>query len=730
MIEARKAQEQVELFLDSTMDARELSEKCRDYMDHKQWTDAEVAKLKSRNQAAIVVNRVRPKIKGLVGLYNLRHTDPKAFPRTKKHEKASHAITDALRYVADKVDFQTIKIDVAEDFFVEGYGGASVEVKDHNGEKNITVNRIPWDRIYFDPHSRKHDFSDCRFKGYYLWLYREEAKELFPEADIDDLMSADFTDETTEDRPRWLDRDNDRIRIAAHYFKHKGKWHYGILSYNTWFLDPQESPYLDDDSEPTCPIELVSANMDRDNNRYGEVAGFLDQQDEINHRRSKWLFMNSSRQTFGRRGSVKDVSSLKRELSKPDGHVEFDGERFGQDFGIIPNGDQSDAQIALYQDAKGELDAISYNAQLAGDRQSGDLSGIAIERLQAAGTIELNSDFNKLAGWEKRIYAQIWARVKQFWTEEKWIRVTDDQDNLRWVGLNGELSAGQFLEEIINDESEKLGKRKEAAAAYMFLQQNNPEGLEIPVGVSNPTAELDVDIIIDQSFDVINVQDEQFRLLAQFAQGADIDIIELIQLSQIRGKDELIEKIEQRRQSASEGQSMEQQAAQAALELERKVKAEELNLKSQEVQIKQFDAETKRMAVTKETPTVSVRPDNSQADKLNFDREKLAAEIALKREEIAANAKLAILKMTATQKPVDRSPSVNVYDKDAMGMMQEAINVMGQSVAASNQSILASSQSIKSSQSEVAGAIKELASAMQKPKQIKRDKSGQVVGIQ
>lgn len=544
----------VDRFLNDTIEAREMSEKCRDYFDHKQWTEEEAKKLRSRHQAPIVVNRIRPKIKGLVGLYNVRNSDPKAFPRTKKHEKAANAVTDALRYVADNNDFTHLRLDVAEDFFVEGYGGAVVNVRQKKtGDVEIIIEQIPWDRIYYDPHSRRKDFSDCRYKGMYLWMYESEVNEKFPDVDLDQLFKDNsHTDETTEDRPRWVDSKERRVRIAVHFCMHNGVWYMSIFTDGAFLLEPQESPYLDDEGEPSCPIELVCANIDRDNRRYGEARGFLDQQDEINHRRSKFLFMNSARQTHGRKGAVKDVAALKREMAKPDGHVEWDGEEFNKDFGILPTGDMSKAQVDLYLDAKAELDAVSFNAQLSGERQEGDLSGRAIEKLQAAGTIELNQDYALLAGWEKRIYRQIWARIKQYWTEEKWVRVTDDQDSLRWVGLNSQITAQQFLEETINDESKPLTERKQASAAYQFMVQNNDPRLNEIVGVSNDVAELDVDIILDQSFDSVNVQQEQFQALVQFAQGGDIDIIELIQLSQLRGKDELIEKIEKRRAQAAE----------------------------------------------------------------------------------------------------------------------------------------------------------------------------------
>lgn len=545
----------VERFLTDTADARALSEKCRDYFDGKQWTQAEKTKLAGRTQAPITVNRVKPKVEGLLGLYDLRLTDPKGYPRTKKHEKAAEVVTDGLRYVADSNNMKELRLGVAECFFIEGYGGAIVDVRQKkNGKIEIRVEDIPWDRIYYDPHSRKKDFSDARYMGVVLWMHEDEAKEKFPDADIDALVNAeDYSGETFEDKPRWVDSQRKRVRIALHFEIVKSKWTMCVLSGDTYLVERQDSPYLDDEGEPCNPIELVSANVDRDNNRYGEVSGFLDQQDEINHRRSKFLHNLSSRQTHGRKGAVTDIPALKREMKKPDGHIEWEGEEFGKDFGVIPSGDMARGQFELYQDAKAELDSVSFNAQLAGDRQQGDLSGVAINRLQQAGTIELNRKYSLLAGWEKRIYRQIWARIKQFWKAEKWIRVTDDQDALRWVGFNTPMTAQIFLEEKINDESLPLTMRQQASAAYQALVQANDPRLNAIVGSKNDVAEMDVDIIIDQSFDVINIEQEQFQMLAQFGQGnPDIDIIDLIELSQLRGKDALIERIQKRRQAAAE----------------------------------------------------------------------------------------------------------------------------------------------------------------------------------
>jgi len=570
----RTPKEQSEQWDHDTLEGRRLANKSRDYFDGKQWTEQEANKLRSRRQAAIVVNRIKPKVEGLVGLYELRKSDPKAYPRTPKHQKSSGPITDSLRFVADNNDFDMTRLDVAEDFFVEGYAGAIIEVnrkKKAEGpdEIEIQINQIPFDRIYYDPHSRRKDFKDAKYMGIILWMNINDVSDAFPKRQIDfgnlETHSTSIDrEETTGDRPKFqASHGETRVRLAMHFSLIKDVWKMTVFSGDENIIPTRNSPFLDDDGMPTNPIELVSANVDRENNRYGEVSGFLSQQDEINHRRSKFLHLNSMRQTFGNDNAIQNVAAAKRELAKPDGHVKLAGSaKLNEDFGIIPTGDMSNAQFNLYLDAKSELDAVSFNAQLSGERQSGDLSGKAIGKLQQAGTLELSRQYALLANWEKRVYEQVWARVKQFWNEEKWIRVTDDQDDLRWVGFNSQVTNADILLEGAEDESLPLEQQQEFAKIFKLLvDTQNPILTEI-AETRNPTSELDVDIIIDQSPDVINFEQEMFELLTRFASSKDVDIIDLIELSPTRRKDELIQRIQRRRKERAAENSEAVQAQQ------------------------------------------------------------------------------------------------------------------------------------------------------------------------
>ena len=581
MLSFEQIREQVHQFLSDTMEARILSERCRDYYDGKQWTQSEISKLAARRQAPIVSNRIKPKVNGLVGLYSLRKTDPKGFPRTQKHEDSAHAVSDALRFVADNVGFDIEKETCAEEFFVEGYCGVMIGAKQkRRNEVEITIEHIPWDRLYYDPHSRKKDFSDVRYNGIIMWLSVEELNEKVPGANAENLLDAiSDTDETFEDRPRWMDTSRNRVRVALHFFLHEAKWRMCMLSGSGFVIKPQLSPFLDEDGEPSNPIEMVSAYVDRDNARYGEVKDFLDQQDEINHKRSKIQHFGSSRQTFSRRGVITDIAAFKREMAKPDGHWETnDGEKFGDDFGVLPSGDMSKVQFELYQEAKTEIERSSYSGQLAGGEQQGTLSGVAVARLQQADTIELNHLYSLLAGWEKRVYRQAWARVRQFWTEEKWIRVTDDQDSLRWAGFNYKVTLQERLEEVINDEAAPLETRQQAAQIFMQMMQTQDPRLQEIIEVKNDVAELDIDVIVEQSFDVVNTQEEQLKLLAGFGADSGVDVLELIELSNLRGKDELIEKIEKRRQQAAEAAGNVAQMEAQGLELDNVKKSKEAAL--------------------------------------------------------------------------------------------------------------------------------------------------------
>ena len=549
--------EQFEYWDDVTDQARIDSRRDRDYRDGKQWTEEEAATLETRGQAPIVINRIGPKVDFLIGVERANRQDPKAWPRTPDHEDGANAATDALRYAADNVDIDSVFSDCFEDEIVEGIEGAIVEWIDDE----ISVTRIPFDRIYYDPHSLKRDFSDATYKGLFIWMDKEDAKRMFKgkEAEIENGFSTAM-DEGTEDKPLWIDRKRRRVKVCQHYYLKDGEWYVVYFSGDAILLEDKESPYKDEDGNPICPIELAYAYQDREGHKYGWVRQFIDIQDEINHRRSKALYMLSRRQVIADRGAVEDVDTARSELTRGDGFIEVTPNmRFDVDPGI----DLSVGQTQLMQEAKTEIDSIAARSLV-----SPDASGRSRMMADSKDLIEVGPLFDTHRMFKKRVYRQIWMRVRQFWTEQRWVRVTDNENNLKFVGLNEPMTIGQELQE-----KAEQGDEVAAEALQRMLQVQDPRLNEIN-RIRNEVAKLDVDITIGEVMDVATIQQEQFEMLANLAQARpdEVPFRVLLEMSQIRNKKELLDMMEGDPQQALMNQQIQmQQFMQQMAEMQAKI---------------------------------------------------------------------------------------------------------------------------------------------------------------
>jgi hypothetical protein len=544
-----------ESFLSATSEARQASERDRDYRDHKQWTPQDAETLRARGQAPVVINKVKTKVNLLCGIQRQRRADPKALPRTPKHEQDADSVTEAIRYVADNTDFALTSSECFDDLVTWGYEAIIVEVD--REDFDIKKNKIDCDRFYFDPFSRRLDFKDARFMGIVLWLDEQDAIDTYGEkaSEISGLFDG-TGDSTFEDKPSWVDRAKRRLRVCQHFYRKGAQWWTCHFTEHLHLIDPKPSEYLDDKGNPDNPIEAQAAYIDRDNNRYGEARQYIWPQDEVNKRRSKFLYLLSVHQTIGDEGVV-DPSEVKQELAKADGHVVLKG-GVNKRFEMLDNSKQIAGQVELYQDAKGDIDSIGANAALSGEAEKG-LSGRAIQALQQGGIAELGALFDNHSYWERRVYRQAWNRIKQFWNEERWIRVTDNEDNMRWVTLNQQITARMKLEEA--------AKQGSAQAQQMLQQFANDPRLNEVVEVRNNTTEMDVDIVLTQSVDYATLRQEQFDILAKLAGSYGPEAVPfeaMLRLSDMTNKQEVLELLKPK----EENEDPEQQRAKQELNAE------------------------------------------------------------------------------------------------------------------------------------------------------------------
>jgi hypothetical protein len=462
-------------------------QEARRYRHGAHWTSEQVEALNKRKQPVVTYNRIGRKIDGIVGLVEKLRQDPKAFPRTPKHEEGADLATAVLRYAMDAQDWNAKSPLCAESGAVDGIGGIELELEDgDNGDRDVGFEIVDTDGFFYDPRSFRLDFSDATYMGMGKWLDPEVAKELIPgkEQEIDDAVG-DGSDLTTnsdrDDKWFYSEGDRKRIRLVDIWYRHKGEWCWALFTGNAKLMEGK-SYFVDEKKKTICKFIMYSACVDHDGDRYGFVRNLKSANDEINQRRSKGLHELNTRRIIARKGHFDDVEVARREGARPDGFLEWNPQGSG-DSG--PNFDdtkkQSDivGQLKFLEDAKAEIENFGPNPALIGTGVAAK-SGRAIALMQQAGIAELGPYILAYRGWKLRVYRAVFNAIRSNWSAERWIRVTDDEGVAQFVQING-------------------------------MQTDPMTGAPAMV---NAMGQLDVDIVLDEGPDTVTMMQDMYETLS------------------------------------------------------------------------------------------------------------------------------------------------------------------------------------------------------------------------
>lgn len=611
---------------ETTQTTRNLAEKSRNYYDSDQWTAAEKSVLAAQKQAATVRNRIKPKMDGLMGMERSNRTTAKAYPRTPKHDRASSAATEAVRFVLDDNDYKQKRSAGFENLIIEGTCGLEVMVEPKKDSLKIKINQIMWDRLIYDPHSRRKDFSDARYLGQVIWMDYDEAVDLYPEAKdiLEDMINGS---QTYDDKPRWMDDTRKRVKIVELYYRSKGEVYYACLTRGGYIKAPKISPYKNEEGETEWPYEFASLFVTPEGDRYGACRQLLDIQDEINKRGSKALHLMSVRQIRLERGAVEDVNKTRQELAKPDGVVETTP---GMEFEVLKTGDMAAGQFNLLAEAKQEIDAISYSAAAAG-KDVRLMSGIALQQRQVTSQTELAPIFDVLKHLDVRVYRKVWNRIKQYWKEEMWIRVTDEPNDLKWVGLNKPVTQG----EMILQQAQEQGAPPEALQQLQAQIAQDPMMQQV-VDTENDIAHLDVDIVMADAPDAVTQQIEDFQTLGEMVKsGFPMPPKAVIEASPLSNKDRILKMMDE--QQPQIPPEVEQQMQQMQDELKKLSEENQALKQDQQMDMMKLQSESQIKAVELEQEQANLTAQfalkkQMQDAELQLEREKAISELELERE--------------------------------------------------------------------------------------------------
>ena len=449
-LDVRKLRTQFLDYLQTKVDEIEEQKESRRYFHGAHYSPEQINTLRRRRQPPLTWNRVSRKISQIVGVVERGRSDPRALPRHVRSEQGADLATQVIRYVLEGNDFKGIDPWCLLQAGIDGVAGVQlVLTKDDKGQIDIATPWVIGDEFFYDPKSYRADFSDARYKGISKWFDIDEAIELFPdkEDELRGLIEGDSDLTTNADREyKWVITSSQRVRIIEHWYKNRGKWCWAFYV-STVILDQGISPFFDERGKSDDSFKMFSVAVDHDGDRYGFVRNLKGPQDSLNQSKSKQLHIANSRRIIADKGAVDDVEKARTEMARPDGYIEVNPGRT-----LKPDDKPQDVAVfgEMASGAANEIDQFaSINMAVLSGASIANISGRAIKLLQQPGMAELGPFILNYRQWKLKLYRAIWNAAQRHWTSEKWIRISDDENQKKaFVQLNT-MSLDEFGRPVI-----------------------------------------------------------------------------------------------------------------------------------------------------------------------------------------------------------------------------------------------------------------------------------------
>lgn len=661
-----------------------------DYYHHIQWTKEESDTLKERGQPIVTSNRIMPKVNYTVGVRQRYEMTPRGYPRTPMHEDDAEAWSDIARYLVDATKFRDVEDLANQDIVRVGYGGyllglreteqsvpiasgaelmpggvIAAELEEVRTQQEVTATHVNWDDLAWDVRSRRLDFEDGIWRGILKW--RDLMDVLADYGDAEHVIrstqrgASDIANELPfADRPdHWYNGKDHRIQVAELYYRDRSDsargwdWYVCHMTGGGFLVEPRMVSFVDEDSLTWCPLVMDSAYRNRHGERYGIVRGWISPQDEINHRKSRFLYEITGKGFWYESRALASPQEALQELQKASPALELnDGAmsdpNAGPAFGFIDKGQNSEGQMRLLSEAQAELEAVGPKPA-ATDR--GQVSGPAITLQQEAGVMEMGPVFRRLSQLRERGIHGLWYLARQFWPEERYLRVLDEKapKGYRFLPVNKRMTRGQRMQELMQKGLEgpkavtaamgaagamqmaqivqQLGAQMDAQAQGMGGQQPNPQQIEqmalqmlmqSPLAqqpfTQNDIAKMKVDIVLDEVPHHAVAAQEQLMEMMRLAREGVVQFPPqmFIKESNLRNKEEYLAQLEQKPDPAAV------QAQQLQMQLQ---------MQTMQAQLQALQAQAAKWMAEAQAVGASAAKDQAQAQKYEAETRRVGSEI-------------------------------------------------------------------------------------------------------
>jgi len=470
-------------------DYMDLAKKCDAYYRGNQWDDFDMQALDDQGRPALTINTILPTVNAVLAEQSSKKADIQFKPRGGGNQEVADVLTQVYAQISDNNKLDWIEQQVFSDGLIQdrGWFDVRVDFDDHvQGEVRIE-SKDPLD-ILIDPDAKHYDPRTWNEIFETKWMSIEEIEEQYGQKEADQLRmlaetgttlgadSMEFEEERYGDTDEYNygqqypgDPANARMLrsirvIERQYYRLKDCMYY----IDSVTGDKREVPYnwskkkreqfadqfgldiiqkkmrkvrwtvtadtvvLFDDWSPYAHFTLVPYfPYFRRGHPFGMVRNLLSPQEQLNKITSQELHIVNTTANSGwivESGSLSGMTADDLEEHGAETGLVLEFNRGSTPPGKIPPNQIPSGLDRLGQKAAANIKQISGISEAMLGMDSPEVSGVAINAKQSRGSLLLQVPLDNLAKTRQYLAEKILQLVQNYYTEERIIQVTDEQD--------------------------------------------------------------------------------------------------------------------------------------------------------------------------------------------------------------------------------------------------------------------------------------------------------------
>ena len=411
---------------------------------NRQYTPGQLAVLADRGQPAETFNVIKLFARMLIGYYSTVINTAMALPVKEAELYSASLINDIMAYTFRTNNFIAEGDKIKLGAIISGLLISYINVE-LTGEKDqfgrplhkINIEYVPDSEVILDPMSRQDDYSDGRWLHRFKWLPEDEVIRLYGKAAIEklnaydnylDIDEAEFEYSYNTEFTGYFQRFDNYLVVHTVIIDNDGK-SWSIHWSGETELFRKEITY----KEVKFPYRVQRINTSDRTEHYGIFREVVETQNAINQALIKIQLMASTQKAYVEEGSVSSIADFTHAFNRVSSVIEV------LDLSRIKIENLSKEVLDQYTIIDKAFDRVqrilNINDSFLGMAFASD-SGRKVKLQQNATITALRyltvriEQFYRLLGWD------IANLVKQFYTAEQAVRITDETTGSRWIQLN------------------------------------------------------------------------------------------------------------------------------------------------------------------------------------------------------------------------------------------------------------------------------------------------------